>query len=141
MEIDLALLADAATVDAAGKLNILGVFDRISTGGFPAQHPHISLVFRIGASINEGGDHNVEIVLHDPDGREVVPPLSGQIKIGPGPAQVGGRVRVPQVVNLERLVFPREGRYSFDISIDGKHQVSVPLFLHDASPKGPMAQA
>ena len=30
MEIDLALLADAATIDAAGKLNILGVFDRIN---------------------------------------------------------------------------------------------------------------
>lgn len=141
MEIDLALLADAATVDAAGKLNILGVFDRISTGGFPAQHPHISLVFRIGASINEGGEHNVKIVLNDPDGREVVPPLSGKIKIGPGPAEVGGRVKVPQVVNLERLTFPKEGRYSFDISIDGQHQVSVPLFLHDASPKAPIARA
>ena len=30
MEIDLALLADAATIDGSGKLNILGVFDRIS---------------------------------------------------------------------------------------------------------------
>ena len=140
MEIDLALLSDAATVDAAGKLNILGIFDRISTGGFPAQHPHISLVFRIGASIKEAGDHNVEILLNDPDGREVVR-MNGEIKIGPGPAEVGGRVKVPQVVNLERLVFPKEGRYSFDVSIDGEHQVSVPLFLHDASPKAPMAQA
>jgi hypothetical protein len=141
MEIDLALISDAATVDAAGKLNILGVFDRISTRGFPAQHPHISLVLRIAASINEGGDHTVEIVLKDPDGREVVPPMSGKIKIGPGPAAVGGRVRIPQVVNLEHLVFPKEGRYSFDISIDGEHQTSVPLLLHDASPKAPMAQA
>ena len=38
MEIDLALLADAATIDASGKLNILGIFDRIGVTQFPAQH-------------------------------------------------------------------------------------------------------
>lgn len=140
MEIDLALLADAATVDASGKLNILGVFDRISTSGFPAQHPHISLVLRFGASLNEAGDHAVVITLRDPEGAEVVR-LNGEIKVGPGPAATGGRVRVPQVVNIERLVFQKPGRYSFDVDVDGKHQVSVPLFIHDASPRGPIAQA
>lgn len=140
MEVDLALLADAATVDAAGKLNILGIFDRISTGGFPAQHPHISLVLRFAASLNEAGDHTVEIVLRDPDGGEVVR-LNGEIKVGPGSAGTGGRVRVPQVVNMERLVFQKAGRYSFDVAVDGEHQVSVPLFIHDASPRGPVAQA
>lgn len=140
MEIDLALIADAATVDVSGKLNILGVFDRISTSGFPAQHPHISLVLRFGASLNEAGDHKVEIVLRDPEGAEVVR-LNGDIKVGPGPAVSGGRVRVPQVVNMERLVFQKPGRYSFDVAVDGEHQVSVPLFLHDAAPHGPVAQA
>ncbi len=140
MEIDLAVLADAATVDAAGKLNILGIFDRISTGGFPAQHPHVSLVLRLGASMNEAGDHKVEIVLRDPEGGEVVR-INGDIKVGLGPAQAGARIRVPQVINMERLVFPKPGRYSFDVSVDGEHQVSVPLFLHDASPKGRVAQA
>lgn len=140
MEIDLALLADAATVDASGKLNILGVFDRISTGGFPAQHPHISLVLRFGASLNEAGDHSVEIVLRDPDGAEVVR-LNGEIKVGIGPPASGGRVRVPQVVNMERLVFQKAGRYSFDVSVDGEHQVGVPLFIHDATQQGQSAQA
>ncbi len=140
MEIDLALLADAATVDAAGKLNILGIFDRISASGFPAQHPHISLVLRFGASLNEAGDHTVEIVLKAPDGAEVVR-LNGDIKVGMGPTATGGRVRVPQVVNMERLVFQTPGGYSFDVAVDGEHQVSVPLFLHDATPGGPVAQA
>jgi len=140
MEIDLALLADAATVDAAGKLNILGIFDRISTSGFPAQHPHVSLVLRFGASLKEAGDHKVEIVLRDPEGTEVVR-LNGDIKVGPGSVAAGGRVRVPQVVNMERLVFQKPGRYSFDVAVDGEHQVSVPLFLHDSTPRGPMAQA
>ena len=142
MEIDLALLADAATVDASGKLNILGVFDRISASGFPARHPHVSLVLRFGASMTEAGEHKVDISLRDPDGGEVVR-LNGEIKVGAGSVASGGMVRVPQVVNMDRLVFEKPGRYSFDVSVDGEHQVSVPLFLHEAGPKprGPLAQA
>jgi hypothetical protein len=141
MEIDLALLADAATVDAAGKLNILGIFDRLSTSGFPAQHPHIALVLRFGASMNEAGDHTVEIALRDPDGVQVFPPMKGGIRVGMGPPMTGGRVRVPQVVNMERIMFNKAGQYSFDVSVDGNHQVSVPLYVHDATPQGRGARA
>jgi hypothetical protein len=140
MEIDLALLADAATVDASGKLNILGIFDRISTSGFPAQHPHIALVLRFTASAKESGTHSVVIRLSDPEGQEVLS-LNGEITVPSGPVGGGGRMAVPQIVNMERIVFPRPGRYAFDISLDDEHQVSVPLFLHDARPMGPMAQA
>jgi len=140
MEIDLALLADAATVDASGKLNILGIFDRISANRFPARHPHVSLVLRFGASMTEAGDHEVTIVLRDPDGEEVVR-LNGEMKVGVGTTATGGRVKVPQVVNMDRLVFKKEGRYSFDVSVDGDHQVSVPLYLQQAGSQGPVAQA
>ncbi|MFC1660349.1 DUF6941 family protein [Gemmatimonadota bacterium] len=135
MEIDLALLADAATVDAAGKLNILGIFDRISAQGFPAPHPHLSLVLRFHAGLNEAGSHKVEIVLRDPDGAEVVR-VSGEMQIGPGPLNAGGQVRVPQVLNLGRLVFPQPGPYAFDVSVDGEHQTSIPLTLHEAGGGG-----
>jgi hypothetical protein len=140
MEIDLALLADAATVDASGKLNILGIFDRISTSGFPAQHPHIALVLRFTASVKESGTHSVVIRLSDPEGKEVLS-LNGEIMVPPGSAGAGGRMAVPQIINMDRIVFPRPGRYAFDISLDGEHGVSVPLFLHDARPMGPVAQA
>ena len=128
MEIDLALLADAATVDASGKLNILGVFDRISVAKFPANHPHISLVLRFSASMDEGGSHRVEIVLEDPDGKEMIH-LNGDIQVGPGPGMAGGQIRVPQVLNIGRLVFPRAGRYAFQVLLDGEHHVSLPLMV------------
>ena len=129
MEIDLAFLADAATIDVAGKLNILGIFDRISVTEFPAPHPHISLVLRFSASMGEAGNHQVEIILRDPDGKEMMR-LNGDLQVGPGPAMSGGEVRVPQVLNIERLVFPKAGRYFFDVSVDEVHQVSVPLVVH-----------
>jgi hypothetical protein len=140
MEIDLSLLADAATVDASGKLNILGIFDRISASRFPAQHPHVALVLRFTASVKEAGTHTVEIHLSDPEGKEVLR-LNGEISVAPGSLGAGGRVSVPQIINMERIVFPRPGRYAFDVSLDGEHKVSVPLFLHDARARGPVVEA
>ena len=131
MEIDLALLADAATVDVSGKLNILGVFDRIAAPEFPAPHPHLSLILRYSAGLDSAGSHKVEILLRDPDGEEVVR-VTGEIHIRPGPPNMGGRVRVPQVLNLGRLVFPKPGRYAFDVSVDGEHHLSLPLTLDEA---------
>jgi hypothetical protein len=140
MEIDLALLADAATVDAAGKLNILGVFDRISAAGFPARHPRISLILRFNAPVKEAGHHKAEIVLRDPEGAEVVR-MNGDIPVGIVPPGADGRFQIPQVVNMDRLEFPRPGRYTFEVMVDGELHVTVPLFLHDATPQGPMAKA
>jgi len=131
MEIDLALLADAATVDASGKLNILGVFDRISAVRFPVQHPHIALVLRFGAGMNEAGVHRVGIVLADPEGATVFK-MDGELNVGLGSAASGGRVRVPQIVNMERLRFESPGQYSFDVAVDGEHHVSVPLQVDSA---------
>jgi len=140
MEIDMALLADAATVDASGKLNILGIFDRITVAELPAHHPHLSLVLRVSASLGEAGLHKMEIVLQDPTGSRVMG-MNGEFHVGPGPALAGGQVRIPQVLNIERLVFPKAGRYAFNVSLDGEHQVSIPLFVQEMRGGRPAAQA
>lgn len=132
MEIDLALLADAATIDAAGKLNILGVFDRISTGSFPAQHPHMVLILRFAAGVGEIGRHQVQISMTDPSGQRIVQ-LDGDMQLGPGRSGVTEGMKVPHVLHLEGMVFPGPGRYSFDVRIDGEHHTSVPLYVAGAS--------
>lgn len=136
----MALLADAATVDASGKLNILGIFDRITVAELPAHHPHLSLVLRVSASLGEAGLHKMEIVLQDPTGSRVMG-MNGEFHVGPGPALAGGQVRIPQVLNIERLVFPKAGRYAFNVSLDGEHQVSIPLFVQEIRGGRPAAQA
>ena len=140
MEIDLAFLADAATVDVSGKLNILGIFDRLSVPELPGHHPHLSLVLRLSASLGEAGIHKMEIALSDPDGVKMMG-LNGEFHVGPGPALSGGQVRIPQVLNIERLVFPKAGRYDFNVSLDGEHHVSIPLYVHEAGGGRPPAQA
>lgn len=128
MEVDLALLADAATVDASGKLNILGIFDRLGTSSFPTRHPRMSLVLRFSAGVHEVGKHEVEIVLKGPAGKELVR-IDGEMNLTAGPRGVAGGVLVPHVLNLDGLVFPHAGRYAFDVRVDGEHHVSIPLTL------------
>lgn len=126
MDVDLALLADAATIDGSGKLNILGVFDRLKTSSFPTRHPRLSLVLRFSAGIHEAGRHEVGIALKAPDGKEVMR-LNGEMKLAPGPGGASDGVLVPHVLNMDGLIFPMAGRYAFDVAVDGEHHVSIPL--------------
>ena len=137
MEIDLALLADAATIDAAGKLNILGIFDRISVAQFPAQHGRITLVLRFTAGTSEIGSHDVYIRMSDPGGVEVLS-LNGEMQLAGG-ARAGDAIRVPHILNLDGLVFKSPGMYSFDVKVDGEHHVSLPLSVEGPQGRGASA--
>lgn len=128
MDVDLALLADAATIDAAGKLNILGIFDRLGGPGLPLRHPRMALVLRFTAGMDEAGRHQVEISLKDPSGAELVR-LDGEMHMAPGPGAAGAQVKLPHILNMDGLVFPTNGRYAFDVKVDGVHHVTVPLVV------------
>ena len=49
MLVKLAVLADYANVTSDGKLNILGIFDRMNVLNLPAVHPQMNLVLRLEA--------------------------------------------------------------------------------------------
>jgi hypothetical protein len=132
MEVDLALLADAATIDGSGKLNILGIFDRLGTNAFPTRHPRMSLVLRFSAGVHEVGKHKVEIALKTPEGKEAVR-IDGEMNLTAGPRGVADGVLVPHILNMDGLVFPVPGRYSFDVVVDGEHHVSIPLTVDGPS--------
>ncbi|MCA9737418.1 MAG: hypothetical protein R3E98_13655 [Gemmatimonadota bacterium] len=139
MEIDVALLADAATIDAAGKINILGAFDRIEVQGFPAQHPRITLVLRFSGGLGDVGGHDVRLSMRGPKGEQVFG-INGQIQVSAGPPTAGGLFRLPHVINLDGIVFQSPGSYAFDVSVDTRMLVTVPLLV--AGPeRGRAAQA
>jgi hypothetical protein len=151
MDIDLALLADAATIDSSGKLNLLGIFDRIGARNFPLKYGRISLVLRFSAGIADAGAHEVVLQLKDPTGGQVLT-LNGNIQLGASPAGAGGgRLLVPHILNLDGLVFQHPGIYSFEVSLDGDHVLSIPLTVTQVTgpggappvgpPTGPVAQA
>lgn len=135
MHIDLALLADAAAVDASGKLSILGIFDHISAKEFPTRHDRMVLVFRLVATLDEVGPHKIEISIVQPSGEELHR-LDGTLQVNPGRGR--GGIRIPQLVHMDGFVFPEAGEYSIDIHVDGEVVETVALTLTDV---GRMAQA
>jgi hypothetical protein len=135
MEIDLAVIADAANVSQEGKLNVLGVFDTISAREFPFRHAAMVFVVRMTADFTEQGTCKLEVRLMDADG--------GQVFKAEGPMEVSGgapgRPAKPHVIiGLSGISFGKPGDYSFEILVDGQHMKSVPLYVTEAPPVGPV---
>ena len=128
LDIDLALTADAATIDASGKLNLLGVFDQIAVARFPARHGRLSLVLRFTGGISDAGTHQLTIKLTSPAGKELVA-LRGELNVSPGRGSVQTGIRVPHVINLDGLVFNEFGIHTFEILVNDRHQATLPLTI------------
>ncbi len=127
MQVNLAVLCDAANVSREGKLNILGEFDSIHASSFPLTYPTMVLVVRLEAHPTEVGDHRRKLQHLDADGRNVVPPLEGEFATGEGPF-LGVPVRTaPIILQMHGVRFDRPGHYSFELLVDGHHLRSLPL--------------
>lgn len=133
MKIRLALLADYANVTTEGKLNILGIFDRIHVVRLPAVHPQMQFVTRLEAHPAEvNRKHVIEIKLHDPDGRAVFE-IKGDVMLhGRGP---GETVFANQIVTINHLQLPKVGGYTFVVFVDNDLKTEVPLAV-ELAPAG-----
>lgn len=124
MYVKLALLADYANVTAEGKLNILGVFDRITVHDMPAVHPQMHLVLRLEAHPAERNRvHNVEIRLYDPDGQTVFE-VKGDV-VPQGPASMP--MATNQILTLNNLQLSKSGGYTFVVLVNDDVKYELPL--------------
>lgn len=129
MELDFALIADAANVSQEGKLNILGIFDTIWAREFPVRHAAMVFVLRVKADFTDQGSHSLEVRLLDADGEQLFR-AEGPMQV---PGSAPGRPVKPHVImGLSGVSFRAPGDYSFEVSIDGHHLKSVPLFVMEA---------
>lgn len=128
MDIDLALTADAATIDSSGKLNLLGVFDQIAVARFPARHGRLSLVLRFIGGVTDAGTHELTIKLATPRGKEMVS-LRGELNVSAGRGSLQTGIRVPHVINMDGLVFNEAGVHTFTILVDDRHRATLPLTI------------
>lgn len=130
MEVSLALLADCANISREGKLNIMGIFDRINAPSLPAAHPQMQLILNMEADRSEADrDHKLEVELIDADGNKLFR-IEGNIKFGPPPP--GERVRANHIIQLNNLQFSRFGVHEFKILINNEVRRSVPLHIIEA---------
>ncbi len=113
MQMKYSFLCEAANLSGA-SLNALGIFDTIRALKFPCLHPRFSYVANIEFERNEAGKHPFKLSFVGLDGKDVMPPLSGEININPA------TLRSSLVLQLNNIKFPEEGAYKFELLVDGK---------------------
>ena len=135
MNIQVAVLCDAATDDGSNKLNLLGAFDTIYTQQLPAVHPQCSIALRVTFFSGEEGNHTLRVNFMDADGRSIMPDLPAipvEVVL-PEDLHFGTR---NFIVNIQQMKFENPGLYSVDIRLDDKSQASIPLLVKLMPPKG-----
>jgi hypothetical protein len=135
VRIDCALLCDAATV-REGLLHLLGGgVTRVNRPGYPAPLAPLTLALRILIHPTEADrTHQLDVRLQDADGAEVAR-MDVQFGVGdPGNAEPGEELSLPIPLTMpEQIGLPHAGRYSFELLIDGAHQLSVPFIATHVS--------
>ena len=127
MNVEIFTLCDAATVDAAGKLNILGSFDRLNAPAEPSVHMHCALALKLRFDRVEEGQKKFHLAFVDSDGAAVMPPIDGTAEVRFQGNDSSSTVSM--ALGIQQLKLPRFGEYSIDLAIDGRHEASVPLFV------------
>ena len=128
MEVQLAVLADAANVSQEGKLNILGEFDTIHAAEVPVVWPVMWFVTKVKISEADGTHHRFELRVLDDDGQLValVATLEGESGPSPIPGTLGGGTLVIRIGNAR---FPDYGTYVFELRGNTKLLYEVPLHV------------
>jgi hypothetical protein len=130
MKVEIFTLCDAATTDAAGKLNILGSFDRLMAQQTPVTHPQCALAIKLRFEHAEQGQKRIRVAFVDSDGASVMPTLDATTQVQFGPADSTSTASI--VLVIQQLKLPRFGEYSIDLAVDDRHEASIPLLVSNA---------
>src|SRR5688572_26320152 len=120
-DVEWSLTCDYCVLDQAGKLSIIGIFERIMAESVPVLHP---VLFVITRWRNPGGEtFKAQTRIWTP---------TEQLLVGTNPAQVppsplGQHVTIDQ---FRGLVLEREGQYLVELLADGETARYYPLEVH-----------
>jgi hypothetical protein len=115
VKISMALIADDANISREGKLNVLGVFDRIVSASFPMVHPKMVFIFRAEAEFGDAGRPiPVRMRLIDEDGGHLFE-ASGEM-LAPA-VEPGDFAITHQMFGLFGTRFERPGSYRFVVNL------------------------
>lgn len=137
MEVTVGVLADYANVTAEGKLNIMGIFDRMKVPQLPAMHLDMQIVVRIEVQYAERDrPHPLEIVLHEPNGG-VVFRIAGSFSADGG--DPGEPILTNHVIRIAHLPLKVEGCHQFSVLINNEVKKQIRLYV-DVVPPDPAQQ-
>jgi len=113
MFIKYAFLADSASLDAAGKLTAMGIFDTIFSPKFPARHRDMTLVAYLEGTFSEKGDQKLSVELRDDKGNKLI---SYEQTIALNPTNL----RAGIVLKIQDFVFQSPGEYEFVMFVNDR---------------------
>jgi hypothetical protein len=120
-------VSDAARAHPDGTFSLLrGGIDRIHT---PSNQPiqfRGAIVARMTGTMNEAGPHEFKIRILNEDGQPVAPDIQGSVNVPEG----GGAANI---VGEFALMLPRDGRYTFSLSVD-RHEIDTWEVRADVGP-------
>jgi len=103
-------ICDTAFLSNNGNLNIIGIFEKILAAKLPATHPRLTIVANIGGL---AGEHNFEIKIVSPKGKEIV--------------KINGGFTLPKtgdnfglINSVGNLKIEEKGVYRVEVSADKK---------------------
>jgi hypothetical protein len=137
MEVGLAVLADSANVSREGKLNILGIFDRVMLRQIPGPLPPMQLVLRLEARPDDlGSEHTVRVRLVGPEGQPLFD-INGTFT--PRARDAGQDVAVNQIINFSSMPLQQVGRHRVLVFVGDALKREIPLTVVQAPqpPKPP----
>lgn len=139
VNIPMAFLADEANVSQEGKLNVMGIFDRITAATFPVVHPKMVFAFRLQAEYQDSGQpFPVRVRLMDEDGGTVFE-ANGEITAPVVPP--GEFITANQMFALVGVQFPRPGTYKFVVTVGELTPHETPFAVTQAAGPMPMGGA
>ncbi|MCC6908621.1 MAG: hypothetical protein IT430_11810 [Phycisphaerales bacterium] len=130
MKLEMFCLCEAAN-ESHGRLNLLGVFDKIYTKSLPAVHPRMVAVARMRHQETADSTHRVVLTIVPPSEHEPVAELEVNAqfkKAGPEGWSVS-----QLILAIERLRLDEEGSYTVQLSMDGEPMSMIPLFVQKLS--------
>jgi hypothetical protein len=124
MQVD-AFLADSVQA-AGGKLHALGIgWQVIQVSAFPARHDRVGLGLIVRTTAEESGSHTLTVSLLDPTGTPRT--FGDRPAFEAAFASPDGEGTATLALNLDGLVFEREGTHTFLLGIDGGEAVRLPF--------------
>lgn len=127
MDLQYVFLCDAAGEDTNGKLDVKGIFHDLLAPGFPAVQERMVLVLVIEWGTKDQGRYNLKAEMVGPDGA-VVLTVDGHSDVDARPAE-RPPARTRLIVPLEKVVFPRAGKYHLRVIVKGERFRGPSLYL------------
>ena len=131
MHISFAVFADGANLSQEGKLNVLGVFDALAVGGFPAVHPRTHFVVRLKGTSEDTGAHRLSFNWVNPSG-EILWSSDGELNVAPGP-NPAFEMDLPIIAVID-LPLNQAGSYTMQVALDGEVTAEVRLHVSGTAP-------